>query len=173
VPFVSAETRSARVAERDGQRGEAVHEEPGGPDQVLGRYRQAQPGEPVEQRAEGDPPLEPGQRGAEAVVHAVPERNVPERRTLEVQAVRLRPPGPVAVRREQPVGAENSVTTCDLQVLMVGARRAGLLAVAGLTCRSVGSAVWWEGAIAAIGQDVLDPVGEPADAIPSIHIART
>jgi hypothetical protein len=72
-----------------------------------------------------------------------------------------------------PMGAENSVTACDLQVLVVGGRWAGLVAVAGLTCRSVGSAVWWEGAISAIGQDVLDPVGEPADAIPSIHIART
>src|SRR5262245_62907158 len=54
----------------------AVREERGRWGQFSGRYRESQVGETLEQRGQRDFGLQPGQRRAEAVVHAVAEGEV-------------------------------------------------------------------------------------------------
>jgi len=77
---------------------QAVHQRAVPPAQVVRLGRQAQLGEPAEQPADGDLSLEPGQRRAEAVVNAVPEREVAGACPGDVEAVGVGEAAPVPVR---------------------------------------------------------------------------
>ena len=79
--------RAAR--KRHGQRFQAVQDQPGPPAQGLRRDGEPQVRNPAQQAVDGDLSLEPGQRRAQAEMHALAERHVPVRLAREVQCIRV------------------------------------------------------------------------------------
>ena len=87
------------LAQCDGEGGQAADEQAASPVQVPGRAGQSQVGEPRQQAADGDLPLQPGQRGAQAGVDALAEGGVPVRPAGDVDRVRAGEPVRVVVGR--------------------------------------------------------------------------
>src|SRR2546429_9064819 len=85
----------------DGKVDEPPDEDPRPPEELLGRYRQGQLGQPGQQRLERDLTLQPGQRRAETEVDTVPERQMRTLATIDVEPLGCGEPAFVAVGRRQ------------------------------------------------------------------------
>src|SRR6185436_7164487 len=83
------------------QRGEAAQVRHDAPDQLALRHREAQVGQAAEQGGEGDLALQAGERGAEAVVRAVTEREMALGTAPEVERLRALEVRRIAVRRAE------------------------------------------------------------------------
>src|SRR5687767_2841643 len=94
-------TLAAHGAEADGEAGQAVDQRRLPPAEGRGVAGEGEVREAVEQGAEGDLPLEPGQRGAKAVVYAVAEGEVAARVARDVQPRRVAITIGIAVGRDQ------------------------------------------------------------------------
>ncbi len=81
--------RATLATEADGEAGQAVDQRRLPPAEGRGVTGQREVREAVEQGAEGDLALEPGQRGAQAVVYAVAEGEVPARVARDVESRRV------------------------------------------------------------------------------------
>ena len=112
-PATGWRTGSRRPENVTGSDSQAVQHQPGPAAQALRRHGQPQVRNPAQQRVDGDLPLQPGQRCAQAVMHALAERQVPVRLPRDVQRhpgarTAARPGWPMPARQTPSHRAESS-----------------------------------------------------------------